>query len=288
MPSLLPPATLRAPARVLSPSTLPAVPGYELVKFVAAGQWFELFRARVLGQTSADYVIKRCRENVGEMPRALLLREAQVASAVSHENLVSLLDEQLAEPTPSIVLPFLPGMNLEQLRQLPGQISVPRALWYVRQVAAALAALHANGWIHSDVKLANVIVSEQGHATLIDLGLARRLGTAECFADRWLAGDAGYLAPECFQPQRELTGSLDVYSLGLVLLRLLQGNRAKANEPIEPRRTFSDLRSRRPDVSRDVAHLLAKMLAQEPLRRPSAGELVQIVSRLEIESLMQA
>ncbi|WP_254510147.1 serine/threonine protein kinase [Anatilimnocola floriformis] len=279
------PSLLRGPARVSSP--LPAVSGYELVRLLSSGNWFQLFQARAAGQGSAaDYVIKRLRDN-GGMPRAILLREAQVTNSVSHENLVSLLGEGLGETTPYIVLPFLPGMSLEQARQSPGQTSVPQALWYIRQVAAALAELHAAGWIHSDLKPSNIIASETGHATLIDLGLARRLGTAECHADRWLAGDANYLAPEVFQPNRELTGAADIYPLGLVLLRLLQGAKGNPQEPVELRRTLSDLRSYRPDVSRDVAHLLGRMLAQEPLRRPAANELVEIISRLEIESLMQ-
>jgi serine/threonine protein kinase len=271
--------------------SLPLIAGYEPVRLLAAGRWFELYLCRVAAQpthASPDYVVKRIRPNHadGNLPRALLQREAQVAASVSQANLVSLLDAGLHEPCPFIVLPYLPGKTLEQIRQTPGQTAVPQALWYIRQVAAALAALHTAGWLHSDVKPQNMIISEQGHATLIDLGLARQLDSAECAADRWLAGDADYLAPEAFQPQRQLTAAADIYSLGLVLLRLLQGAKSKP-EPIDPRRTFSDLRSQRPDVSRDVAHLLAKMLAQEPLRRPTASELVETLSRLEIESLMQ-
>jgi len=262
-----------------------------MVAHLAAGHWFELFQARATNQSQggkADYVIKRIRAEhaSGDLPRALLLREAQVAAAVSQPNLVSLLDAGLAEPVPYLVLPYLPGVTLEQLSNSPAQTAVPRALWYIRQAAAALAALHSARWLHSDVKPQNILVSEQGHATLLDLGLARRLGTSECLADRWLAGDAEYLPPEAFQPQWELTAAADVYSLGLVLLGLLQGPKHSPGEPFEVRRTLSDLRCYRSDVSRDVAYLLAKMLAQEPLRRPAADELVEILSRLEIESLM--
>jgi serine/threonine protein kinase len=278
-------------AAPFSRADLPQIAGYEPVQLLATGRWFELFLCRALGQpkqAQPDYVVKRIRPNHadGALPRALLQREAQVAASASQANLVSLLDAGLDEPCPFIVLPFLPGRTLEHIRQSTGQTAVPQALWYVRQIASALAALHTAGWLHSDVKPQNVIISEQGHATLIDLGLARQLDSAECAADRWLAGDADYLAPEAFQPQRQLTAAADVYALGLVLLRLLQGAKAKP-EPIDARRTFSDLRSTRPDVSRDVAHLLAKMLAQEPLRRPTASELVETLSRLEIESLMQ-
>jgi serine/threonine protein kinase len=283
--------TLLRSASPFSRANLPQISGYEPVQLLVAGRWFELFLCRAAGQSKhaqPDYVVKRIRPNHadGNLPRALLQREAQVAASASQANLISLLDAGLDESCPFIVLPSLPGKTLEHVRQSPGQTAVPQALWYIRQVAAALATLHTAGWLHSDVKPQNVIISEQGHATLIDLGLARQLDSGECAADRWLAGDADYLAPEAFQPQRQLTAAADVYALGLVLLRLLQGAKAKS-EPIDARRTFSDLRSTRPDVSRDVAHLLAKMLAQEPLRRPTASELVETLSRLEIESLMQ-
>ena len=285
------PSLVRA-APSMRPSLLPIIDGYELTQRLAAGRWCEMFLARASGQSNArpDYVVKRVRESQTDehLARALLRREAQVAAAVCQANLVSLLDARLDEDRPFVVLPFLPGRTLEQRREQPGQIAVPQALWYTRQIAVALAALHAAGWLHCDVRPQNVIVSEQGHATLIDLGLSRRLDTAECAADRWLAGTPDFLAPEAFQPQRQLTGAADVYALGLVLLRLLHGSKPViASEPVDDRRTLSELRSQRPDVSRDVAHLLARMLAREPLRRPTAAELVVTISRLEIESLMQ-
>ncbi len=289
-----------------SQSVWPSVPGYSLVARVSAGRWFELFTARAVGQSgrfAPDYVVKYVRDGAPDdhLPRAMLRREVNIAALVAHPNLVSVLDSGLNENCPFIILPYLPGRPLEQLATARTQTPVPQALWYARQVAAALAALHQAGWLHGDVKPANIIVSDQGHATLIDLGLARRLDSPECRTDNWLTGDAAYLAPEAFQPQRSLTAAADVYALGLTLLNLLRGNRwfslrestsfrgAKGDTHplVDSWRTVQDLRVSRPDVPRELALLLAKMLAKEPLRRPSAGELVENFSALEIESLMQ-
>lgn len=292
------PALVRSPAPVFSPlfahaaATLPVVDGYQPVERLSEGRWFELLLARAAGQSDClppDYVIKRVRDQHadGGLPRALLQRESFVGANVSQANLVCVLDAQLQGAQPFAVLPYLLGRTLEQLRRSPIQTPVPQALWYTRQIAAALVALHTAGWLHSDVRPQNVIVSDQGHATLIDLGLARRLESEECVADRWLAGAPDYLPPEAFQTQRQLTSAADIYALGLVLLNLLQGPSATANATVDFRRTLSDLRITRPDVSRDVTGLLAKMLANEPLRRPLASELVETISRLEIESLMQ-
>jgi serine/threonine protein kinase len=296
MPAM--PALVRSSAPVFAHSLatnatpVPHLAGYQPVQHLSEGRWFELWLARAAGQCDRlppDYVIKRVRDQHagGGLPRALLQREAFVAARVSEANLVCVLDAQLEVAQPFVVLPYLPGRTLEQLRKSSLQTPVPQALWYTRQVAAALAALHAGGWLHSDVRPQNVIVSDQGHTTLFDLGLARQIATEECAAERWLAGDPAYLAPEAFQTQRQLTAAADIYSLGLVLLRLLQGPRVPVDAPLDLRRTLNDLRFMRPDVSRDVTGLLAKMLANEPLRRPLAGELVETISRLEIESLMQ-
>jgi serine/threonine-protein kinase len=257
------------------------------------GRWSELFLARSVSrgeQSAPDYVVKRARqEGVDEaLSRAMLTREAQVAATIAHPNLISVLDNGLNENPPFLVLPYLPGETLQERQQSAAQTSVPQALWYARQLAAALESLHQAGWLHGDLKPANVIISAQGHATLIDLGLARQLDSAECRCDLWLAGDPAYLAPESFQPSSRLTAAADLFSLGLILFHLLQGPKTLIADPrVEPRSAISNLRAVRPDLSRDVAGLLAKLLAREPLRRPSARELVETLSRLEIESLMQ-
>jgi serine/threonine-protein kinase len=286
------PAAKNAAPITAAASRLPAIAGYTLVRRLASGRWSELFLACAASQSAQaapDYVVKRARQTDADpaLSRALLQREAQVAAAVTQPNLVSLLDADLQEDPPFLVLPFLPGQTLEQLRT-GSSVSVPQSLWYVRQIAAALAALHAAGWIHGDVKPANVIVSPQGHATLIDLGLARQLDSAECRCDQWLAGDPAWMAPEAFQPSTYLTPAADLYSLGLVLFHLLLGaKRVIADPRVEAREAISDLRAIRPDVSRELAGLLSKLLAHEPLRRPSAAELVETLSRRESESLMQ-
>jgi serine/threonine protein kinase len=290
MPALARPSS--APARSGLGSPWPAVLGYALVKQLAAGRWCDVYLARPydLSCGSADYVVKtiRAASTEREFARALLQREATVAVNVAHPNLISLLDARFEEENPVLVFPFTPGSLLADLVRSPRPVSVPQALWYFRQAAAALAELHAQGWLHGDVKPHNLIVSDQGHVTLIDLGLARRIDSAECRADRWLAGDSEYLAPEAFIPSSQLTTAADMYSLGLTLLRLLLGDRfsSGADHP-DRRKEISQLRAQRPDVSREVAALITRMTAIEPLRRPTANELVDALTRLEIESLMQ-
>lgn len=276
---------------VAAKTQFPDVLGYTLVRRLAAGPFAELFLACAASRgpnTVPDYVVKRARQTTVDpaLSRALLQREAQVGVSLAQANLITVLDAGLEADPPFLVLPYLPGQTLARLTAQA--VSVPQALWYLRQIAAALEALHAAGWLHSDVKPANIVVSPQGHATLIDLGLARQLGAAECRSDLWLAGDPDWLAPESFQARAQLTPAADLYSLGLVLFAALRGPKLLEVDPrVDARRAISDLRVIRPDLGREPAALLAKLLAREPLRRPSACELVETLSRLEIESLMQ-
>ena len=168
---------------------------------------------------------------------------------------------------------------------------MPQSVWMVRQVAAALAVLHAKGWLHGDVKPENVLVSPQGHATLIDLGLARRLGSRECQGGEVLAGTLAYVAPETFLPAARLSGEADIYSLGALLHELLTGQ--PMFEEADPtrlallhlRQAPPDVREAALDVPPILARLVMRMLAKEPLRRPAASEVVRHLTRLEIELL---
>jgi serine/threonine protein kinase len=276
----------------------PEIPGFELLETLATGTQFEVRLARAAGSTSgrgsersrADYVVKSVRPEANNRPfaTALLQREALVAREVAHPNLVTVFSAGVHDGLAYLVLPYLTGSSLRQPNILGTKFTVPQALWYVRQAAEALEALHLAGWLHGDLKPSNLIVSDQGHVTLIDLGLARRLRSSECNTETWLAGDTSYLPPEALLPGFELTPAADIYSLGLTLLELLQPSLASGQRPLlDSWQVASQLRAARPEVGREVATLLAKMLATEPLRRPTLGELTSLLSRLEIESLMQ-
>jgi eukaryotic-like serine/threonine-protein kinase len=291
MPALSRPVA--PPARPPVARDRPSVPGYALVQHLATGNWFEVHRARPLmdGEASAaDYAIKTIRPGIADrdFARAMLEREATVAASVWHPNLIALLDAEISGSNPFLVFPFVPGLTLARLVAGARKTAVPQALWFCRQIAAALAALHAGGWLHGDVKPQNIVVSEQGHVTLLDLGLARRLDSAECNTETWLAGDAAFLAPEAMIPGRQLTAASDIYALGLTLISLLEGEAdVKHTASVDRWESISRLRAHRPDVSREVATLIAKSMALEPLRRPTAAELVTMLTRLEIDSLMQ-
>ena len=241
-----------------------------------------------------DYVVKRLHDHWQEEPRAveMLTREAVVGSQVRNCHLVTVLDAQLSVAPYYVVLPRLAGRPLSELIAAEGRIELPIALWIARQTATALAALHQAGWLHGDVKPQNIIVGPEGHATLIDLGFARRVGEYGSAADRWVAGTWNYIAPEAISSTGGCDPRSDLYSLGATLYEMLAGrppftgktlaDLAAAHRQSTPR-PLDDVA---PELPLSAVELVHELLAKQPLRRPSdAREVVRRLVALEIATL---
>ena len=192
-----------------------------------------------------------------------------------------------------IVMPLMQGAALGTALSQCGRFAAPHALWIVRQVAEALAALHRAGWMHADVKPSNIYVTRTGHATLIDLGFALKLDSPECAAGSSLRGTLTYTAPEMISSAVPGGARCDVYSLGISLYELLIGRPPFSDtDPgslilAHLQRAVPNPRHVLPTLHRDLWQLLQDMLAKEPLRRPDAEELVQRLVDLEIATLEQ-
>jgi len=277
-----------------SGEALPVVGQWRLTKLLGAGQWTRVYRARPAGSADrdlGDFAVKLLAPEYAEdaLARAVLRREAHISRRVQHPQLATVLADHSASSPPHLVLPYLDGLSLRDvITQHPHRNST--ALLFVRQVAEALAALHQAGWLHGDVKPENIRIGPAGHATLIDLGLARQLGSESCSARYVLATTLAYAAPESFSEGEWLSGAADIYSLGIVLWELLTGRPpfdAGAVEVVDLHRRQSppDVRTLRDDVSEKLAEIVRLMLAKEPLRRPEAPRLVRMLVEQEIAAL---
>jgi serine/threonine-protein kinase len=233
------------------------------------------------------------------LARAMLRREAVVSRSAGHANLQCVLIDATADETPHLVLPYLPGASAADVMATAvmgaddREVRLPIATTCLiaRQAAEALAALHESGWQHGDVRPANLLIAANGHTTLLELGLARRIGSDECTSEFAAPAAAAYCAPEAFSIGRTLTPAADIYALGTVLFELLAGRPifaatdhaqlARQHKTMLP----PDVRELRPAASHELAELLRRMLAKEPLRRPSATQVVRWLTELEIEEV---
>lgn len=285
---------LRLQAGRRQPSDLPLRVGqWEVVDRVNRGELCQVFRARPVGAPDgpAAYALKMLSPKWRDDPRAIRLvrREALVGREVAHPHLVSILSANVDLPPYFVVMPWLTGQRLDLQLAAGGGVDLPVALWLVRQVAEALAALDSAGWMHGDVKPENVLVSPEGHVTLLDLGFARRRDETGSVVERCVMGTYNYIAPELITSAFRADVRSDVYSLGVTLFEMLSGRLpfegkdlaelASQHKEARP----PDLRRLAPHLPTSVIRLVREMLAKDPLRRPQTpGELVERVAGLEI------
>lgn len=286
----------RAAAHEKSIGDVGTIGGWALVEPAGTGAFAEVYRARPEATATAApiYAVKRLRPEWEDdaLVTAMFRREALVGRGISHPHVVPILSSQTRRPPRFVVMPWLEGHTLADRLSRAGSPALTEALWIVRQVAEGLAALEAAGWMHGDVKLENIVVSPSGHATLVDLGSVRRLDQPDPLSAGIVAGTRGHLAPECLMPRGRPDVRSDLYSLGVVLYRLLRGRATRgAAEPAVPsgeslRHGPPDLTALAPVAPPLVVRLLRRLLARDPLRRPqSADELVSELVGLEIGAL---
>lgn len=155
----------------------------------------------------------------GEDPkhRARFEREAQLLAGLDHPNLARLYDYGV-DPSGQayLVTKLVPGESLA--RQMP----YPDVVGLARQLMAALDAIHAADLVHRDLKPANVMVDDDGHATLIDFGLARGGSSVTLTRTGVMPGTMFYMPPECFRGELAAAPG-DWYSMGVTLFEALEG-----------------------------------------------------------------
>lgn len=266
---------------------------WQLLELLDEGNYTRIFSARPLSGPSgddADYVLKVIMpefQGTTEIVRRLST-EAYLGRTVSHPNLAAVLSANVEEPPFYLVQPFLKGSTLQTLSVGEHELSLPFILWVVRQTAQGFKALHDRGWLHGDVNPTNIIVSPQGHATLIDLGMAKQFENPNQSCDE-LTATLAYAAPELYVPARGIGPASDIYSLGVTLFEQLTGSLPfQESDPTELaaahlRLPPPDPRTLAPQIPTRVNWLVKRMLAKEPLRRPTTEELIALLIQLEVE-----
>jgi len=152
-------------------------------------------------------------------------QEARTAGRLSHPGVVGIFDVGSDPNTglPYIVMEYVAGKSLNQLMEEDGKCPLGLALQLVQEIAEALDYAHQEGITHRDVKPANILVSADGRAKLADFGIARLDQTHLTLPGR-LLGSPAYMAPEQMKGE-EVDGRSDLFSLGVVLYRLVTGHR---------------------------------------------------------------
>ena len=244
-----------------------------------------LAREKALGRLVAVKVLLPGRAR-DETARKRFEREAKAAATLSHPNVVQVYRfGRLPDGTPYLVMRFVKGRTMEERLAAEGRLSADLARKVLAGVASALAAAHAQGIVHRDVRPANVLWDEDAkEALLADFGIAALLATSgeevtKLTKTGQMIGDPRYMSPEQLMDQ-DLTELADMYAFGILGYELFTGEgpyQAKTNTQwitahlsAEPK----DLRQMRPDIDATLADLLKRCLNREPKHRPSATRAV--------------
>ena len=154
---------------------------------------------------------------------ATLEREARSAASVVHPHVIAIYQVDRWRDVPYLVMPYFPGPSLDRRIGRSGPLPLAEAIRIARQTAEALAAAHARGVIHRDVKPGNILLGRgTERAVLSDFGLAKVHSDATLTASGLLAGTPSYLSPEQARGLRVGPAS-DLFSLGSVLWTMLSG-----------------------------------------------------------------
>src|SRR5205085_1153023 len=207
------------------------------------------------------------------------LREAEAASRLDHPNILPIYAYGEQDGLPYIIMPYMEGGTLGEYITNHGCLSLDEADWYLEQIASALDYAHQkHGYVHCDVKPANILLDSDGNAMLTDFGIIHMMhpesatGSSERKPPQMLMGTPVYISPEQALGQ-PLDGRSDIYSLGITLFYLLTGRLPfKADSTIavallqihEAPPALSLLRA---DISPTIDNVVQKALAKRPEAR---------------------
>ncbi|HEU5441643.1 MAG TPA: protein kinase [Ktedonobacterales bacterium] len=198
---------------------------YEIVRPLGEGGMAQVYLARDV-RLGREVAIKVLDTTLAVRPgfKERFLREAQVAAALDHPNIVPLYDFGETEGHLYLVMPYVSGGSLQDLlRKVP--LPAGDVVTYIAQMADALAYAHERGVVHRDVKPANMLLHADGRLMLSDFGLAKILTPESRARGPRHHPDAGtpeYMAPEQIEGKSDERS--DIYGLGVVLYLLLTGH----------------------------------------------------------------
>ena len=207
------------------------------------------------------------------------LREYELVAHLEHPNIARIYDIGAADDHLFLAMEYFPGGDLRSRMREPLPWRV--ALGYLRQLAAALGALHEIGVLHRDVKPGNVLLRDDGSLAFIDFGLARQLGLeSDITGEGAIFGTPHYMSPEQGHGQ-PLDERSDLYSLGVVLHEMLTGRKPYVAEtPLAV--IYHHANTAIPQLPGPAAHLqplLEALLAKRPTERTASA--AEIVARID-------
>ena len=245
---------------------------YKIVELVGEGAMGTVYRATdsVLGRTVA---IKVMNASIARQQdhRQRFLREAQAAGSLQHPNVVTIYDLGELEGHLFIAMEFVHGTDLERLMTAVEPLKLQSKLDIIVDVLMGLSYAHKHGIVHRDIKPANIRVAEDGHAKIMDFGVAH-LASSDMTRTGLVVGTPSYMAPEQVMGGKAVPGT-DLFAVGAVLYHLITGSKPFEGPTLQSLfyRIVTDmprpLDEIRPGLPASLNAIIQKAMAKDPAER---------------------
>ena len=268
---------------------------YQLIRQVANGGMASIYEAmdtRLDRKVAVKIMHPHLAQDDAFVSR--FIREAKAAAALSHPNIVAVQDQgwnQSGVPAVFLVMELIEGSTLREYLNERGRFEIKDAMNYLTPILSALAAAHAIGIVHRDMKPENILISKEGRIKIADFGLARGeiIGSTMTAESSVILGSVSYLSPE--QVQRGIADARsDVYAVGIVAFEMLTGEKPFIGDtPIQiaymhVNQDIPPPRSKRKDIPQALDDLISRATNRDPDKRPrDAGEFLNSLEAIAAE-----
>jgi len=215
-------------------------------------------------------------------------REALAVGTLSHDNILALYDFGEQRPWYYLVMPFIEGGTLRDYLLRRERLTLEEAASFLNQIASALQYAHDHGVVHRDVKPSNILLRLDGHAYLVDFGLAKAKMEAESLTHAGaMIGTPEYMAPEQSNGFHDYRS--DIYSLGIVLYQMLTGQvpftaespvaislKHIQTQPTPPRQLNAD-------IPQSIEDVILKALEKDPNERYQEARILSAAYRKALQ-----